>query len=190
MHRDDVGRRGTPKDERDLAHDVARPERREDEGLAAFDAHDRDFARSDEVEPGRGRSPRRSAFRPFRRRASRSARPSAGRSSARTADKNGAGAHQVLHHAPATVRRQLDGDIGLAFGDGIERVFTTHEQDARPAGDDARRARRARQEGHLAEERAAGETSEQHAVFALDRAPTSSSPRATMYASAPPVPLR
>ena len=59
--------------------------------------------------------------------------------------ENRARAHEVLHHAPATVTRELHGDIGLALGNRIERVLATDQENAGAAGDHAGRARRARQ---------------------------------------------
>src|SRR5690606_34672095 len=76
-------------------------------------------------------------------------------------------AHEVRDHAPAAVRRELDADRRQLLRDRLERVATSDEEDRRPAGDDARRAGRPREQRHLAEERAVREARERHrpAVF-------------------------
>ena len=74
----------------------------------------------------------------------------------------------------------------------FERVARRDEQDRRPRRHDARRARRARQQRHLAEERAARPGARARPAARRPRRAarrdTSSSPRATMYASAPSSP--
>ena len=85
---------------------------------------------------------------------------SAGRSCGSTARRTLRRAHEVRDHAPTAVRGELDADVGALLGDLLERVAARDEQDRRPARDDARRARRAREERHLAEQRAVVEARE------------------------------
>jgi hypothetical protein len=156
---DDIRRRGPSEHQGDLADRVARGQRGDDQRLVTILPDHRDFARGDQVQALRGFALDDEVF-PF----FVGARDEAFHQRLALlwidAREDSARPAQVLHHALAGVRRELDPHLGLLRSDPIEVLLARHEHDARLARDDAGRAGCTGQKRHLAEQSAVVEAGE------------------------------
>ena len=190
MHGDDIGVRLAAQHERDLADRLAGRERREHDRLAAVVRDHRDLARRDEVQARSLLPLRRRASRPSRRCASRSARRASAllrrnrdehrRRARRGSRPSAAGSAPRARRPPrAASRRPPRAPRAWRRGGSTGASRRRSPRAARATGAPSRR--RARRSTRRA--RIMGLPSS-----SVGRRRTSSSPRATMYASAPSSP--